>query len=378
VHGEKIALGEPFQIHGDAEMREEIQASLEFLATQHLLEAEDKANKMITKARAEAASVLAKANAQAKELLQQVQSQVDNIRDTAHEEGFKAGFQEGYADATEHVEQETTELLKEANTLLEGAYQAEKLVLNQFEKQALELIRHMVRRIVQREMTDAPEVLMAMVQQATESLYLSGKVQVVVGAQVIQNLRDYATRTRESLESMHRFEFIADPNLDPHQIYIIGQEGCFDLSPETQLRHLSAPLESQLTLPRPDPQSESTNTKAAAPEPAQESAPQAAPTDATIEPVPESTLELSEQPEAKIESTLGLDELLVDEPAPLTEMTDLLEADATPPEAPESQAMPYEFPALDDLATSPEAIDPPTEENTAEAPEPDAPVEGTD
>jgi flagellar assembly protein FliH len=354
VYGNKIALGEPLQIHGDAEMRAEIEASLEFLATQHLLEAEDKANKLITKAKTEAAALLAKAKAQAKELLQQMQDQVDGIRDAAHEEGFKAGFQEGYADATEQVEQETVEMLKEANTLVEGAYQAEKLVLKQFEKQALALIRHLVRRIVQREMTDSPEALTAMIQQATESLYLSGKVQVVVSAQIIQDLRDYAARTRDSLDGMHRFEFIADPNLDTHQIYIIGQEGCFDLSPETQLQQLTVPLESELTLPRtsapPEPaQAGPETTSAPIPEPMEGPAVDLAIAEFATRSDESTPAVLAEEPSV---STVELDGQSESPLAAVPEDTAVSapeEAVAIPPELAEAsgQAKPYEFPALD-------------------------------
>lgn len=344
VYGEQVAVGETFHIQGDAEIREEIQASLEFLAKQHLLEAEDKANKIIAKARIEAAEILKKANAQAKELLHQVQGQVDGIRENAHEEGFKAGFQEGYADATEHVERETEDMLKEANTLVESAYQAEKLVLKQFEKQAVELIRHLVRRIVQREMTDAPDVLMAMIQQAIESLYLSGKVQVVVSAQIIQDLRDYSTRTQESLDSMHRFEFIADPNLDVHQLYIIGQEGCFDLSPETQMKHLMAPLDDQLALPRPE------ETQTPPSEPKVENEPDEAVAITPLQEELESEIDKDALPlnEPSLESTSGLPPELpldVSEAQP----TDLQpEPELEPPQPPEPEAVPYAFPAFDD------------------------------
>jgi flagellar assembly protein FliH len=252
VYGQKVSIGEPFQIQGDAEIRQEIQASLEFLATQHLLEAEDKANKLIAKARSEAAAILEKANAQAKEMLSQVQTQVDGIREAAHEEGFKAGFQEGYADATDHVETETVDLIKSVHTLVEGAYEAQKRVLKDFEKQAAGLVRHVTHRVLRRELNDSPEALIVMIEQAIESLYLSGKVQVVVSAQAVQDLREYSARIRDGLESLQRFEFIADPNLDLHQIYIIGQEGCFDLSPHNQAEQLLQPLESHLHLPQPE------------------------------------------------------------------------------------------------------------------------------
>lgn len=249
LFGEQVAVGEPVRIQGDADLRREIETSLEVLAKQRLIEAEDEANALLAKARSDAAVLLEKANAQARELLTQTNAQVDEIRNVAHEEGFKAGFQEGYADATEQVERETVDLLRGANTLLDGAYQAEKLVLKQFEPQAMSMIRHLLHKILRREVADSPETLMAMVSQAVESLYMSGKVQVVISPLVIHELREYAASISDALGGMERFEFIADPGLDQFQIFIVGQEGCFDLSPLTQAEQVMAAIEPHLQLP---------------------------------------------------------------------------------------------------------------------------------
>jgi len=149
------------------------------------------------------------------------------------------------------VERETVDLLRGANTLLEGAYQAEKLVLKQFEKQAAALMEHLLRKILRRELADSPETLMGMVSQAVESLYMSGKVQVVVNPLVIHELREYAASVSNALSGMERFEFISDPGLEPFQVFIVGQDGCFDISPQAQMEQvMAAAIEPNLQLPR--------------------------------------------------------------------------------------------------------------------------------
>lgn len=252
VYGESVSVGEPLRLDGDAEMRLQVETSLEALAKERLLEADRQASEIVEQAKIEAAGLLQRANAQSAEMLSITQSEVDGIREAAHEEGFKAGFQEGYADATEQVERETVELLQGAQVLAEGAYTAEKRVLKEFEKHAAQLIEHIVRRILNRELSDSPELLLRMVDNAIESLYLSGKVKVVVSSQVIQDLRDFTEHSRDTLEAMSRFEFVADPGLDLHQIFIIGHEGSFDVSPEAQLQKLMTPIAKNLNLPRPE------------------------------------------------------------------------------------------------------------------------------
>lgn len=254
LEGNQVAVGETFHLKGNADIERDIHSSLEIIAQERLLEVETEAKALIIRAKAEAQKILEQANAQAKALLDQAQSEVDNIRETAHEEGFKTGYAEGYTDATTQVAEETRDLLSGAQILVEGAFLAEKRVMKHFESRALELIRHIVRQIINREMSDAPATVMAMVERATASLYLSGKVQVVVSAQVIHDLRQFAADAArnpgQALDTMSRFEFIADPALARDQIYIIGQDSCFDLSPETQLEHLLSAIEPQFSLPR--------------------------------------------------------------------------------------------------------------------------------
>lgn len=260
IHNDTVAVGQTYHLESDAQFKRDLEQSLSDIVTRRLQEAEDEAIGLVKiaeetaekNARQIADDILAKANAQAKEMVEVAQSQVESIKEAAHEAGFKTGFQEGYSDATAQVEQETVELLKGVHRLTEKAYQTEKLVLKNFEKNAVDLITHVTRKVLNRELTDDPETLLNLVQQAVDSLYISGKVKVVVNPQVLQDIREFSTVTEQALQQMSRFEFIADPALELTQLFIIGEEGCFDLSPQTQIVQLLAPLHDALVLPRPE------------------------------------------------------------------------------------------------------------------------------
>lgn len=260
IHSDTVAVGQTYHLESDAQFKRDLEQSLADIVTRRLQEAEDQAIALVkiaeetaeTNAKQIADDILAKANAQAKEMVETAQSQVDSIKEAAHEAGFKAGFQEGYSDATAQVEQETVELLQGVQSLTEKAYQTEKLVIKNFEKNAVEIITHVARKVLRRELHESPETLLSLVQQAIESLYISGKVKVVVNPQVLQDIRAYSAVTENALQQMNRFEFIVDPALELTQLFIIGEEGCFDLSPDNQVAQLIAPLHDTITLPRPE------------------------------------------------------------------------------------------------------------------------------
>lgn len=262
IFGKAVSVGQPYHLESDAQFKRDLQQSLEEIVTKRLQEAEDEAIGLVriaeqtAKINAEAIAddILAKANAQAKALLESARNEVDSIQEAAREEGFKAGFQEGYADAAGQVERETLDLLEGAHQLTEKAYQAEKLVLKNFEKNAVALIEHLTRKILRRELSDSPEILITMVQQAVESLYLSGKIKIVVNAQTLQDIRNFSASTEAMMDSLNRFEFIADPALEMEQVFIVGEEGCFDLSPDQQVSQLITTFEKHLVLPRPEPE----------------------------------------------------------------------------------------------------------------------------
>lgn len=254
IYGREVSVGEPLPLQADPQFRSDLESSLEILTQTRLMESEEQARNLLEDARIKAekrlAEARAQAEAQARELLAQARSEADGIREAAREEGFKAGFQEGYSDATAQVEQDAIGLLAGAQCLMESAYLAEKHVLKAFEKHALALVEQVVGRILGERLSESPESILRLIARGVESLYLSGKVKVVVSAQVLQEIRAFSGASAEALATMSRFEFTADPLLDTHQIYIVGQDAAFDFTPQTQARRLLAPLDKHLDLPR--------------------------------------------------------------------------------------------------------------------------------
>jgi flagellar assembly protein FliH len=251
IYGKHVSVGEPLQLQGTSAFRNELEASLAGMTQARLLETEAQCEQLLEAAQTQAAELLQKANEDAIALVTQAQAESGGIRESAHEQGFKEGFEEGYADGRKAAEDEAIALLESAQTLVQGAYLAEQRVLKEFEPQALALLSHILKRILGEQFTDNPEAWLALLERGLDNLYLTSKVKLVLSASLLHEIKAYSAKSEATLATLSRFELVPDLLLSPQQFYVVGQEGCFDLSPISQAKQLLAPLENHLSLPRP-------------------------------------------------------------------------------------------------------------------------------
>lgn len=251
----QVNLGTALEIKGDTQYLQEMTENFETLMQKRMEQAEAKARAIVQEAEAEAAThreiLVQQAEQEAQAIVAGAHAEKDVIREQATQEGFDAGYAKGYADATEHGEAETVRLMTEAQALIESTYQAEKVVLHRFQKDASELIRYVTRRILHREINDTPETLVTMLQEAVESLYITGKIRLVANKETIHHLQQFSGKTEQALAAMTRFELVGDDKLGPDEIYLISTEGTFSVGVDAQLNRLLDVVDGQLPLEAP-------------------------------------------------------------------------------------------------------------------------------
>lgn len=251
IYGKQITMGEPLKIENESAFRNELEASLATMTQSRLQDAETQAEQIVKEAQAQAKALVEKAKEEADALVAQAKADDQEIRERAREEGFKEGFEEGYADGRNAAEEEAVSLLESAQALVQGAYLAEQRVLKDFEPQALDLIQYVLKKILGEHFDGKPEAWLTLLEHGLDSLYLTGKVKLVLNPSLLHELKVYSSKTKNGLEAFTRIELIPDLLLNEQQMYVIGQEGCFDLSPDSQMKLLLEPINSHLSLPKP-------------------------------------------------------------------------------------------------------------------------------
>lgn len=248
----QITVGECFQIKGDAEHLKELNDTVEAMVQRKIEQAELKAQNIVQdavlQAQEKAADIAKTAQATAQSLVEEATAQKDMITQQAYQEGFDAGFQHGTKEATDKVTVETVTLLQSANTLLEGAFEAKQFVLKHFQDDAMALLRHVTQRVLGHEMKTSPDTVLGMIEQAVDSLHLSGRVRVVVGQEILDTLRQFNGETAQAVERIKRFELVGDPHLGLQEIHVLSNEGAFSVGPMSQADRLLTPLTDNLPL----------------------------------------------------------------------------------------------------------------------------------
>jgi flagellar assembly protein FliH len=248
LKGDHIQVGRSFQLNDNKEREEQE-------AREIILQAEQQARLIIGQAKVQAARLLDSAKKEAETIV----GQSEACREEARQQGYNEGAESGYEVGLLKAQEETVRLLEGAQSILESAYQAEKQVLKAFQENASTLIRHVAEKILHQALTDDPEALFKMVEGAMESLHLSSKVRVVVGAETLERIQKHSTKTGRALSQMTRFEFVGDSQLDHMEIYILSTEGNFNLTPAVQVEKLLTPLTRSLPI---EPPGESSQTGA--------------------------------------------------------------------------------------------------------------------
>lgn len=246
LRGGNVQVGETFSIKGDAERRQEIEETLERMVENRLVEAEAEAAAMINLAKQEAEAtrkqVVSEATARANDLMAQAQSEYEAIRQQAYDEGVEKGYIQGYADATGQVQTETIRLLEGMNAIAEKAIEAKALVIDNVQDDTVALVHYLCKKILHDKIADDPEAYIHLVEEAVKNLKLTGKIQVVVGQETLENIYAFTHETGNSLEAMNRFEWIADPRLEHTELYLLTENRRFSVGVDEQLKQFSAPL----------------------------------------------------------------------------------------------------------------------------------------
>jgi len=254
--GEQVALGEPLRLQDGDDFEAQINQSLEMIARQRLEEAEQAAEARVIEiendARTRAKALLDKANTQAKALIATAQQEESAIREAAQEAGFKSGFEEGYLEGMNQAEQETLDVLAQIRLLLQAAFQAEKAVLDDFKPQAASLVSHAIRKILAQELSTPSDKIAHLVESAIESLYLTGKVSVLMHPHVLESLALLDGPSAEALSRLKRLNVVGDASLELDQILVIGQEGRFDITPARQAEQIIDVIQHNLSLDEGD------------------------------------------------------------------------------------------------------------------------------
>ncbi|MGE5484292.1 MAG: FliH/SctL family protein [Ignavibacteriales bacterium] len=187
--------------------------------------------KMVRDAEQKAASIVERAEASARE-----------IKEKARAAGFESGRKDGYAEGMAEAERGTAEMKAAAARALEEARGEAARIVAAAGPQIVEIAIAVARKVIKREVSADPEVVVANVREALKNVDREDAAVVrtsPVEVAVIDNVR---TRLRKECGGLGEITVQEDPSVEPGGCVVVTDKGIVDARIESQVEAISERL----------------------------------------------------------------------------------------------------------------------------------------
>ena len=211
----------------------------------------DEAAAVKTAAQEEAETILAEARQKAEEHETQVRSTLDDEKKEALEQGREAGREEGYADGKVEVER----LIERTQTVLERAQDKRGEILAETEREVINLVLLMARRVVKVIADSQRDVIISNVEQALRKVRDRGNILIHVNLADLKLTTEHTKEFIQMMEGVKSIQVVEDSSVDPGGCIIETDFGEIDARIASQLAELEAKiLEASPIRTKPKPQ----------------------------------------------------------------------------------------------------------------------------
>lgn len=177
-------------------------------------EARRQAEEILENARRAAEAIVSEAREERRRLLEEAGAECKEIKEiarrTAYEEGLKSGREQGLAEGRE----EAARLHAEAERLLKETRSLRAKMLGRVEPQVVKLAVAIAEKLIQRELSQEPEIIAGMVHSALRQLQEKGEVIVRLHPEDWVYCREYLAEWQQEMRDGTTLSLLADGNME--------------------------------------------------------------------------------------------------------------------------------------------------------------------
>ncbi len=185
----------------------------------------------VEEAKAKAEGILSEAKGRSEAMIEEAQGQAQQIRDTAREEGYQSGYNEGRQRASKELEEKKAEL--EQERLRQQKQYDEQLA--DMEPQLLDVIIRVVEKVFHIQFDDKKDILLYLIGNAISGIEGCRSFQIRVGADNYQFMNAHKAEIVDRIGEDVSIEVIADNLIAEDKCMLETDVGVFDCSLSVQL-----------------------------------------------------------------------------------------------------------------------------------------------
>lgn len=229
---------QPVSDEEEAELRELLR-----MKDRILQDAENVAEEQIRQALEEAAELRAAAQQEIDRWWDERRSQDREAEEEARQSGFQQGFQTGQEQAEVKVLEQYDQLLADARTVLEQAYDLKRQIIQESEPFLVELATAIAGKIIQQELSSNPQWVIGMTKGVLARKREKGTVTLCVSPKQFAYIRDARDELKLSVDSQAELEILPDATIEDYGCVVRTAFGSIDARVDTQLKEIKLALQ---------------------------------------------------------------------------------------------------------------------------------------
>lgn len=203
---------------------------------------QERAEEVVKSAKNEADEIVTRAHEEVEKLRAEAYVEAENIRNQAKEEGYQAGYREGFDAAKNECEEKKAELERQIQESAVRLREKEEILIQTTEHKMVDLLCQLIPTITGVVIENQKDVLFYMINAAMRDLDNSRHFVVKVSSDDYEEVSERKEEIYGAMNPNIDLEVFEDAKLSPMQCLIETDNGMVDISLDVQLDNLKKAL----------------------------------------------------------------------------------------------------------------------------------------
>lgn len=209
---------------------------------QMLKDAQEFAEGQVRNASQEAENIMESARTEAEEWWRQRREQDEHLVEAVKSEGFQQGYMEGIARAEQEMSQRLAEMMEEARNVLQEAYRAREVIIQEAEPFLVELSCDIAEKIVDKQLTVEPQFAMDLIRKNLARKREQGLISLCVSPAQFAFVNAAREELSLAVDSQAELQILPDSTVKDQGCVIRSSFGSIDARVDTQLAEIKKEL----------------------------------------------------------------------------------------------------------------------------------------
>lgn len=227
---------------GEVHYQDPVREEAEQARRQMLKDAQDFAEEQVRNASQEAENIVESAKTEAEEWWRQRREQDEHLAEAVKAEAYQQGYQEGLSQAEHDMERKLAEMMEEARNVLQEAYRARDVIIQEAEPFLVELSCSIAEKIVDKQLTVEPQFAMDLIRKNLARKREQGLISLCVSPSQFAFVNAAREELTLAVDSQAELQILPDSTVKDHGCVIRSSFGSIDARIDTQLTEIKKEL----------------------------------------------------------------------------------------------------------------------------------------